>query len=71
MSYKAVSKYVTKFISEHGLDEKWNENDFKKLFREKKSKKLDGIKKNKSAYMFRLNQNIQRTSSRWLRSFQS
>jgi len=52
MSYKAVSKYVTKFISEHGLDEKWNENDFKKLFREKKSKKLDGIKKNKSAYMF-------------------
>ena len=61
MSYKTLSKHVVKFISEYGNEDmvsKWNDNesDFKKLFKQKDSKKKEGAhKKSKSSYMFFLN----------------
>jgi hypothetical protein len=54
MSFKNASEYVISFISKYGDNEllnKWNNNDFKKLFKEKKTK-VDGPKKNKSSYLF-------------------
>ena len=42
MSFKNASEYVISFISKYGDDDllnKWNNNEFKKLFKEKKSKK--------------------------------
>ena len=56
MSFKNASEYVISFISKYGDDDllnKWNNNEFKKLFKEKKSKKeKSSIKKNKSSYLF-------------------
>ncbi len=57
MSHNNVSKYIVSFISKHGSEEllstwneKGNEKDFKKLFKEKTKK--SGPKRNKTAYMF-------------------
>jgi len=58
MSYKTLSKHVVNFISEYGNEDmlkQWNDNEtkFKKLFKQKDSKKVKGApKKSKSAYMF-------------------
>ena len=58
MSYKTLSKHVVNFISEYGNEDmlkQWNDNEtkFKKLFKQKESKKVKGgPKKSKSAYMF-------------------
>ena len=52
MSFEKASQYVTDFISKHGdstIKSKWNPVEFKKIF---KKKEKNGIKKNKSAYMF-------------------
>lgn len=53
MSYKLVSDYVISYISKNGNNEmleKWNEKEFKKLFKNK-DKNVDKTKKNKSAYI--------------------
>ena len=53
MSFKNASEYVISFISKYGYDDllnKWNNNEFKKLFKVKKEK--SSIKKNKSSYLF-------------------
>jgi hypothetical protein len=53
MSFKNASEYVISFISKYGDDDllnKWNNNEFKKFFKEKKEK--SSIKKNKSSYLF-------------------
>jgi hypothetical protein len=58
MSYKTLSKHVVEFISEYGNDDmlkQWNDNEtkFKKLFKQKDTKKAKGgPKKSKSSYMF-------------------
>jgi hypothetical protein len=52
MSFEKASEYITDFISKHGdstIKSKWNPAEFKKIF---KKKEKNGIKKNKSAYMF-------------------
>jgi hypothetical protein len=52
MSFEKASQYVTDFISKYGdstIKSKWNPAEFKKIF---KKKEKNGIKKNKSAYMF-------------------
>jgi len=52
MSFEKVSEYITDFISKYGdstIKSKWNPAEFKKIF---KKKEKNGIKKNKSAYMF-------------------
>ena len=53
MSYKLVSDYVISYISKNGNNEmleKWNEKEFKKLFKNK-DKNVDKTKKNKSSYI--------------------
>lgn len=62
MSFKNASEYVISFISKYGDDDllnKWNNNDFKKIFKEKKTK-VDGPNKNKSAYIFFCDEERQR-----------
>jgi hypothetical protein len=54
MSYKLVSNYVISYITKNGNNEmleKWNEKEFKKLFKDKNGKTENSPKKNKSAYV--------------------
>ena len=53
MSYKLVSDYIVSYITKNGNNEmleKWNDKEFKKLFKNK-DKTENSIKKNKSAYV--------------------
>jgi len=66
MSFKNASEYVISFISKYGDDElldKWNNNEFKKIFNEKKIKTERGPKKNKSGYIFFCNEEREKIKS--------